>query len=176
MRPRPDRFAPYLSTNDGTLFRPDPRGGDYEYEVISDPDTERSPAARVSAGRIRHATVCRSPRTCKSRLRAIAEPIVANIEAEGPRASRRRARALEAYLRDSGEFSYTLQMDVVDRKLDPVEDFLVNRKEGHCEYFASALALLLRSIDIQSRIVNGFKGGDWNELTETLERAPEARP
>ena len=59
-------------------------------------------------------------------------------------------------------------MDVKDRSLDPVEDFLVNRKKGHCEYFASALALLLRSVDIPSRMVNGFKGGDWNELTETM--------
>jgi hypothetical protein len=59
-------------------------------------------------------------------------------------------------------------MEVDDRRLDPVEDFLVNRKRGHCEYFASALALMLRSINIQSRVVNGFKGGDWNELTETL--------
>ena len=79
-----------------------------------------------------------------------------------------RARKLESFLRDSGQFSYTLQMDVKDRALDPVEDFLVNRKKGHCEYFASALALLLRSVDIPSRVVNGFKGGDWNELTETM--------
>ena len=53
-------------------------------------------------------------------------------------------------------------------RLDPVEDFLVNRKQGHCEYFASALALLLRSIDIPARMVNGFKGGDWNELTQSM--------
>jgi hypothetical protein len=55
-------------------------------------------------------------------------------------------------------------MRVVDPSLDPVEDFLVHRKAGHCEYFASALTLMLRSIDIPSRMVNGFKGGDWNEL------------
>jgi hypothetical protein len=59
-------------------------------------------------------------------------------------------------------------MQIVDAKLDPVEDFLVNRKAGHCEYFASALALLLRSVDIRSRMVIGFKGGDWNDLTGTL--------
>ena len=79
-----------------------------------------------------------------------------------------RARKLESYLRESGQFSYTLQMDVIDRRVDPVEDFLVNRKKGHCEYFASALALLLRSVNIPSRVVNGFKGGDWNDLTETM--------
>ena len=57
---------------------------------------------------------------------------------------------------------------MVDPSLDPVEDFLVNRKRGHCEYFASALALLLRSIDIPARMVNGFKGGDWNELAQSM--------
>ena len=66
-------------------------------------------------------------------------------------------------------------MNVIDSSLDPVEDFLVNRKQGHCEYFASALALLLRSIDIPSRVINGFKGGDWNELTLDDERPAEAR-
>ena len=79
-----------------------------------------------------------------------------------------RARALEEYLRDSGRFSYSLHMEVSDHNLDPVVDFLVNKKEGHCEYFASALALLLRSIDIPARVVNGFKGGDWNDLTQTM--------
>ena len=79
-----------------------------------------------------------------------------------------RAPHISRNLRDSGHFSYSLHMDVVDPKIDPVEDFLVNRKEGHCEYFASALALLLRSIDIPARVVNGFKGGDWNDLTQTM--------
>ena len=59
-------------------------------------------------------------------------------------------------------------MNVIDPQLDPVEDFLVKRKKGHCEYFASALALLLRSIDIPARMVNGFKGGDWNNLTQSM--------
>src|SRR5689334_11720476 len=59
-------------------------------------------------------------------------------------------------------------MEQIDPNLDPVEDFLVNRKEGHCEYFASALALLLRSIDIPTRMVNGFKGGDWNGIAQIL--------
>ncbi len=53
-------------------------------------------------------------------------------------------------------------MDLRDPNLDPVLDFLMNRKAGHCEYFASSLALLLRSIDIPTRVVNGFKGGDYN--------------
>lgn len=79
------------------------------------------------------------------------------------------ALALVDYLRDSGEFGYSLKMQVHDVGVDPIEDFLVNRREGHCEYFASALALLLRVRGIPSRVVTGFKGGRLNELTNSWE-------
>ena len=159
--------TPALSTNDGTLFRSDALSGEFDYEVVSDRLTdiaqphETPPSTEDSAFLL-------MPDDLRARLRLIAEPIVAGINPKGREGITARARALTAYLRDSREFSYTLQMEVKDPKLDPVEDFLVNRKAGHCEYFASALALLLRSVNIQSRIVNGFKGGDWNDLTETL--------
>src|SRR5438105_4571189 len=55
-----------------------------------------------------------------------------------------------------------------DHELDPVVDFLINRKSGHCGYFASALTLLLRSLGIPARMVNGFKGGDWNDIAQVL--------
>ena len=162
------RFAPHLSTNDGTLFRADPRGGDYEYEVISDADPNALQPHESPPGDA-DKLLLSIPEELRPRLREIAEPLVANIDGRGPGRRRRPAPASSnAFLRDSGQFSYTLQMDVNDRSIDPVEDFLVNRKKGHCEYFASALALLLRSVDIPSRMVNGFKGGDWNELTETM--------
>ncbi|MFI5456888.1 MAG: DUF3488 and DUF4129 domain-containing transglutaminase family protein [Isosphaerales bacterium] len=156
-------FSPSLSNNDATLFRPDTLGGEYDYEVVSDFDPNGAQLQESAPG-----PYGELGETLKSTLRAIALPVVANIKALGREGDAARAQALTAYLRDSGEFSYTLQMDVQDRKIDPVIDFLVKRKAGHCEYFASALALLLRSIDIQARIVNGFKGGDWNELTSTL--------
>jgi protein-glutamine gamma-glutamyltransferase len=67
-------------------------------------------------------------------------------------------RALTAYLARSGEYGYTLDLRRQDTSLDPVMDFLVNTKQGHCERFASALALMLRSQGIPSRIVVGFRG------------------
>ncbi len=165
---RRPNFPPSLSGNDGTLLRPlDRRGGAYDYEVTSDADPNALQLYEaIPSGGGRNMLVI-DPKL-KERLRKIAEPIVAKIPADGEEGMRPRALALERFLRESGQFSYTLQMDVKDPSLDPVVDFLVNRKEGHCEYFASALALLLRSIDIPSRVVNGFKGGDWNELTQTL--------
>ncbi|TXT22148.1 MAG: transglutaminase, partial [Planctomycetota bacterium] len=75
------------------------------------------------------------------------------------------ARRIVHYLRDSGEFGYTLDMSVNDPKIDAVEDFLFNRKQGHCEYFASALGLMLRAVNIPARLVSGFKGGDQNAST-----------
>jgi hypothetical protein len=72
----------------------------------------------------------------------------------------RMALTLQAHLRDSGKYSYTLNMAVTDPQIDPVEDFLFNRQRGHCEYFASALVLMLRAIDVPSRLVTGFKGAD----------------
>ena len=46
--------------------------------------------------------------------------------------------------------------------VDPVEDFVSNHHMGHCEYFASALTLMLRSQGIPARMVVGYKGGEFN--------------
>jgi transglutaminase-like putative cysteine protease len=162
------RSHPSLNPLDGTLYRPDSRGGAYDYEVDSDTNPDGLQGGESPPSIARRASLLEISEPLKEHLRQIAEPVVANVDGEGEKGIRARSRKLEAFLRDSGQFSYTLQMDVIDRNLDPVEDFLVKRKKGHCEYFASALALLLRSVGIPSRIVNGFKGGDWNELTETM--------
>ena len=45
----------------------------------------------------------------------------------------------------------------------PVESFLNNRR-GHCELYATLLALSLRSQDVPARVVNGYFGGEWNEV------------
>jgi transglutaminase-like putative cysteine protease len=80
-----------------------------------------------------------------------------------------KAKALEAYLAHSGQFDYSLEWVRSDLALDPTEDFLLNVKKGHCELFASALALMLRSQGIQSRVVIGFRGAEWNSITEQME-------
>lgn len=77
-----------------------------------------------------------------------------------------RARRLESHLRDSGDYQYSLDDRIINPEIDPVEDFLFNRKSGHCEYFASALTLMLRSANIPARLVTGFKGGVSNRNKE----------
>jgi len=83
-----------------------------------------------------------------------------------------RARSIERYLQTN--FAYTL--DLGDRvPADPIANFLFERKRGHCEYFASSMAVMLRTLGIPSRIVNGFRGGEFNDLTGSyIIRAREA--
>lgn len=168
------RLSPELNPIDGTLFRIDSRPGTYEYEVRSFSDPKLPQPHEAPPSPYRKVLLLEVPDALRDRLRSIAEGAIAEYRKTRAIApdeildDRTRARALEWYLRDSGAFGYTLTLDVVDPDLDPVIDFLVNRKEGHCEYFASALALLLRSVGIPSRMVNGFKGGDWNGLARML--------
>ncbi len=58
-------------------------------------------------------------------------------------------------------FRYTLDSEHGD--LDPLANFLLTNREGHCEYFASGMVVLLRLLGIPARIVNGFAGGVYNE-------------
>jgi hypothetical protein len=98
-------------------------------------------------------------------------------------------RALEWHLAESGEYGYTLDLERQDTNLDPVEDFLVNVRRGHCNRFSTALALMLRSVEIPTQVVVGFRGceplGDGryqvlqsqaHSWVEVLVRRPSRRP
>jgi transglutaminase-like putative cysteine protease len=71
-----------------------------------------------------------------------------------------KAIAIERWLESS--LSYTLRLEDPG-KTEPVHFFLFQRKQGHCEYFASAFVVLARAAGIPTRQVNGFLGGEWNE-------------
>src|SRR5262249_6947460 len=70
------------------------------------------------------------------------------------------ARALTAYLATSGDYTYTLELKRTDLTIDPVLDFLQEVRDGHCERFAGALALMLRTQGIPARVVRGFRGAE----------------
>ncbi|HEV8368957.1 MAG TPA: DUF3488 and transglutaminase-like domain-containing protein [Pyrinomonadaceae bacterium] len=69
------------------------------------------------------------------------------------------AKAIESELQN--KYGYSLQMKASG--LDPLADFLFNVKTGHCEYFSTAMAVLLRTHGIAARVVNGFLPGEYNE-------------
>jgi transglutaminase-like putative cysteine protease len=69
--------------------------------------------------------------------------------------------AVQEWLRT--EFRYTLDLPRTPREAT-LDHFLFVRRMGHCEYFSTALAMLLRIVGIPTRNVNGFMGGSWNEF------------
>ena len=70
-----------------------------------------------------------------------------------------KAKAVESYLQNN--FGYTLELKAGGDQ--PLSDFLFNVREGHCEYFASSMAIMLRTQGIATRVVNGFQTGEYNE-------------
>jgi len=75
------------------------------------------------------------------------------------------SRRVENYLRT--HYGYTLELPAVE-PMDPLAFFLFQRKKGHCEYFASAMAVMLRTLDIPSRVVTGFQSGVYNPISESI--------
>lgn len=71
------------------------------------------------------------------------------------------AAAVEAYLESSYDYSLVTPERV---RSDPLEDFLFEARSGHCEFFATAMAMMMRARGIPARFVTGFQGGELNDL------------
>jgi protein-glutamine gamma-glutamyltransferase len=72
-----------------------------------------------------------------------------------------KAAAIESFLRSG--YAYTLDINMPP-SVDPLPYFLLQRRAGHCEYFASAMAVMLRAEGIPSRFVTGFLPGEYNDV------------
>lgn len=70
------------------------------------------------------------------------------------------ARRIESYLRENYEYTLNLEKNISQL---PLEDFLFRTKKGHCEYFASAMTIMLRVVNIPARMVTGFVANEWND-------------
>lgn len=69
------------------------------------------------------------------------------------------AQRIAGHLRSRYRYSRALERRTA---LDPVEEFLFVGRSGNCEYFAASAAVLLRTLGIPARVVNGFQRGEWN--------------
>jgi protein-glutamine gamma-glutamyltransferase len=96
------------------------------------------------------------PESRDPRIEALANAMVANAHA---RNRYDEAKAIESQLQQ--DYGYSLQMRASGP--DPLADFLFNVKTGHCEYFSTAMAVMLRTRGIAARVVNGFLPGEYND-------------
>jgi hypothetical protein len=98
------------------------------------------------------------PGSISTRVRELATRIT-----QGRPTPAAKVAAVTEWLRRTHEYTTDLKRnpDIVD----PLEDFLFHETAGHCEYFATATAILLRIAGIPTRYVNGFLGGEWNAMS-----------
>ncbi len=90
------------------------------------------------------------------RIKALAESITARSTNDYDRAS-----SIRIYL--IAHYAYTLDLTGPHTD-DPLANFLFVRRAGHCEYFASAMTIMLRSIGVPARYVTGFLPGEYNDV------------
>ena len=116
-----------------------------------------APAPRaMPSGEARDAYLAPSA-SLSPRVSALARRLTAGAPTDAARIA-----AVTTWLRATHE--YTLRLPRPAPELDPVESFLFETPAGHCEYFASAAALLLRAAGVPTRYVNGYLGGEWNDI------------
>jgi transglutaminase-like putative cysteine protease len=115
---------------------------------------------RVADGftpRGRHFT--RLPNNLDERVVALANSLTAGIDNPYDQAV-----AIQRHLQG---FAYTRDLPATARKTT-LEHFLFERQAGHCEYFSTAMAVMLRTLGMQTRNVNGFLGGQWSQFGDYL--------
>ena len=152
------RYQTVQIDSTGSIFNMDTSRVVTDYSVLSEipPPMPATPEAGRDPG-VSEIVYLQPPPQLDPRVAGLAEQLTRNETTAYFKAS-----AIERYL--STNFGYTLQQPSVPPK-DPIANFLFERKQGHCEYFASAMVLMLRTIGIPSRVVNGFRGGEYNDVT-----------
>src|SRR3989440_557710 len=166
---------PYVrrDRDDGLASRPHP----FEritYTIYSDTyeppperlraDPMRAPSAASPNLRRAVETYLELPSNLDTRVGSLAWTVVRQA---GARNAFDAARAIEAHLNRNaygGVYRYSLEMRAAGP--DPLSDFLFNVRAGHCEYFATAMAVMLRTLRIPARVVNGFQSGEYNSAAD----------
>ena len=95
------------------------------------------------------------PRDLDPRIKALAEELTAGAQTRYDKAV-----AIHSHL--LAEFAYSTEGG--HDPADPLADFLFGQRFGHCEYFATAMAVMLRTVGVPARSANGFLGGEFNDF------------
>ncbi len=74
--------------------------------------------------------------------------------------------AIQAFLTGQ-DFLYTLDLPPLPAQ-HAIDTFILQVRRGHCEFFASAMALMLRSLGMPTRVVSGYRGGEWSDATQAF--------
>jgi transglutaminase-like putative cysteine protease len=112
-------------------------------------DSSEHPLVSETGGALGNATKQRYLRlpVIHPRIRELAEQVTT-----GQKDAMGIAASIETHLKT--KYSYSLESKITGR--EPLLDFLFTARSGHCEYFASAMAVMLRTLKVPTRVVTGF--------------------
>jgi len=128
------------------------------YKALSDTNEPRVDLLRndLRPLPITHYRYLQLPENLDPRISTLAASIVVQSNASNRYDA---AKAIESYLQTA--YGYSMEMKAGGS--DPLADFLFNVRAGHCEYFATAMTVMLRTRGVAARLVNGFTSGEYNE-------------
>lgn len=145
--------------------------GRVAYTVVSQPDAPITGGDALWAPRL--APLFRTGRIHDETVRLLRDAGLARDESAWHTADDDRiAEALERHLRTG--YEYTTEMTAPRAGEDPIEMFLFDTRRGHCEYFASAMAAMCRSVGMDARVVTGYVASERNEEGAFLVRESHA--
>ena len=142
--------------NDDGVYTRFPSIRRFQYEVTSEiprPPGAGSPNESVALNKRKYLQL---PPDTDPRIHQLAATITA-----GATTFNQKAAAVETYLKQNYKYTLELTWDPGDQ---PITTFLFTAKAGHCEYFASSMAVLLRTAGVPTRLVNGFLMGEYNPI------------
>jgi transglutaminase-like putative cysteine protease len=147
-----------LVDGSGSIFNPSHNSAKIRYEGLSNipaatPTDLRTVPAQYPPPVLE--TYLQLPRIDR-RIKTLADQISGTAANEYDKAA-----SIQRYL--IGHYRYTLDLSG-DHGSDPLADFLFVRRAGHCEYFASAMTVMLRAEGIPARYVTGFAPGEYNDV------------
>jgi transglutaminase-like putative cysteine protease len=143
----------------GSLHNPQNLSVPFAYDVVSDTGIPSARDLRNSSTQYPpeiRLIYLRLPHTIDQRVSELAHTLTASTTNNYDRAA-----IIQSYLRNN--FQYTLDPPSIEPE-DPVGSFLFRSKSGYCEYFAAAMAVMLRTLNVPSRLVNGFQTGSYNRI------------
>ena len=159
--PRPGEFVRpgyLLADRTGSIFNPAHNNFKIRYEGVSQLPSARPADLRKSPSQYPaqiHADYLQLP-NLDPRITALAVQIGSKQKNDYDKAAN-----IESYLR--AHYSYTLDLSGPEPQ-DPLADFFFVRRSGNCEYFASAMTVMLRALGIPARYITGFAPGEYNDV------------
>lgn len=147
-----------LDPGDLTLHRQVDASGRYSYTVVSAPGAMRE----VERGGDLPSLAVAPAVAGLAREIAARAGVPAEASEREPADTRRLISAVNTYFREN--FEYDLNQTAVPAEKDPVEEFLLRTRRGHCEYFAAGMVSMLRSLGVPARIVTGYAASEYNPI------------